>query len=820
MAGVVYLVTGGQEQNVNGRWLDQFIQSNGRGIRYIGYGALAFLSLYILAPSVSSLIIGKDMFSSHSKRSDRTTTGLINNRNDCFANSSIQALSALPRLTGYLNDILGQAYQLAYHLEKKSEASKELHKTKEPSPGPSAPHAENRSPEELERQHQEHDRHHNHLAPPQHQPEAATPKAELEQNPLDVHVSSMVDIPENRPGLSKFKSTNTITTLKDEEDGDDETPNMNASREAGDRKDSNGEEEGYTPVDGSNLPKLPLHRSLASMLEQLQRTITTPRYLSIWPLLHSLEVIFNARISSGQNDAHELTQVILETLQKENNKICEFVKNQELSINIPDIPFRGKSADHLVCTACRNSSKVRVTQFNMLPLAVPQAISAKLAEMVSDNQVESIEGYSCLTCKVGKILENEKGRDSSRYEVAEQNILASLIKASPNLTINDDLSEELMNYINGYSRDGLVTSQLKSTIVKKNVVVDAPQVLLIHLSRSMFNGTSYTRNPCAVNFDEILHLQEQVIQNDRCVGINSVPYQLKAIVKHAGSHSQGHYQCYRHKPDLVKDIHTHAVINRTPVIDANLINIHDPQDSKEVAATEMMEPPPVKQISDPPSDLGGNHVSSSTDVSNTSDQNDPDDYVFDNDDSSKMSRKPSAFKKITNFLSRRSSVSSPSLDTPDASESENVGRGRRSTTSRNTGDYSRNSSVARSSNDLKESGVVPKQGRSRSRTNSTSSMQSSRSRASSISSDKSSSDLSAVTSSESNNYGTTPSASDTDNISGTDPMTRKRHLKKIKSVLKYPYWSISDTVVHEAKPEEVLNETKYVYMLFYERMNA
>lgn len=47
------------------------------------------------------------MFSS-SKRSDKYTTGLINNRNDCFANSSVQAFSSLPKLTMYMNDLLKQ----------------------------------------------------------------------------------------------------------------------------------------------------------------------------------------------------------------------------------------------------------------------------------------------------------------------------------------------------------------------------------------------------------------------------------------------------------------------------------------------------------------------------------------------------------------------------------------------------------------------------------------------------------------------------------------------------------------------------------------
>lgn len=66
MAGVVYLIAQGRGQNVNGQWLHSFIQSNGRGIKYIGYGVLAAVSIYILIPSVSSLITGKDMF--HSKK--------------------------------------------------------------------------------------------------------------------------------------------------------------------------------------------------------------------------------------------------------------------------------------------------------------------------------------------------------------------------------------------------------------------------------------------------------------------------------------------------------------------------------------------------------------------------------------------------------------------------------------------------------------------------------------------------------------------------------------------------------------------------------
>ncbi|SJM85113.1 uncharacterized protein ZBIST_2050 [Zygosaccharomyces bailii] len=794
MPQVVYVVSRGSS-NVNGYWLNSFLHSNNKGLRYITYGVLTVLSIYVLAPSVTYLIFGENMFSSGSKRSDKTTTGLINNRNDCFANSSVQALSALPKLTLYLNDILKQATQVAKDLkgddvgpreEPNQPGSAESRQTATANNGPGL------SQKQIET--------------------LATPKAELEQNPLDMHMANMSI---NRPGLSALKSNATLTTLKDNDNGGDETPEMSLHL---------ADESGDTPVDDSRLPKLPMHRSLASMLEQLQRTITSTRYLSIWPLLHCLEVIFNARISSGQNDAHELTQVILETLQKENIKLREFVNNHNISMRIPEIPFRGKTADHLVCTACRNSSKVKTHQFIMYPLTVPQALQSKLADMVSDNQTETIEGYSCLTCKVSKILENERGRDTSKYPVTEQNILKSLSNALPNMLINDDVSEDLHNYIDGYDKDGCAVGKLKSTIVKKTVVVEAPPILLIHLSRSIFNGATYSRNSCAVNFDEILQLQEQVIENNRCVGINTVAYRLKAIVKHSGSHSQGHYQCYRHKPDFVKDIDTHAVINRTPVIDASLVNIQDPQASKEMAATEMMEPP-SRQLGDSHTNLSSTSLSNSSTSPRVDNPENPEDRTFDQGDSAKMSRKPSAIKKITNFLSGKTSLGNQSSDNTETSDSETGGRGRKLTASRSVEGNSRNpSSIRKSSSRSRNPSAIrtsenmsrTSSSTSRSRASSVSSFHRNRSRANSISSDRTPSDFSETTSSE-ENLGTT--ASETDDNSA-DPTARKRHLKKIKSVTKYPYWLISDTAVHEAKPQEVLNETKYVYMLFYERFET
>ena len=108
MQRVVYY-TGNGLNNGNSQWVSNWLHRNKGTSKYVGLGLAVAITVYVLGPTVTSWIFGEKMFSSSSKRSDKFTTGLINNRNDCFANSSIQALSSLVYLTKYLNDILKQA---------------------------------------------------------------------------------------------------------------------------------------------------------------------------------------------------------------------------------------------------------------------------------------------------------------------------------------------------------------------------------------------------------------------------------------------------------------------------------------------------------------------------------------------------------------------------------------------------------------------------------------------------------------------------------------------------------------------------------------
>lgn len=695
----------------------------------------AVLSLYVLTPTFTRLIFGSTMFSNSSKRSDKYTTGLINNRNDCFANSSVQALASLPKLTSYLNDVLKQACIIKDMLdnEKQSQLTDQVDEEQD-----IIDHG------------------------------LLTPKVELAVNPMDP--ASSIDRQVDRPLITQVKSTTTISTLQDGSSTAGHTPAMSTAEHS---LDENVDEADHSDSTSSAIPTMLMHRGLARIVAQLQETITTSKHITVWPLLRILEIIFNAKISKGQNDAHEITQIILETLQKENLKLQDFAKNHKLAVIIPEFPVKGKIADHLVCLRCQNSSQVNVHPFIIYPLNVPQTFSAKLSDMVSDNQTDTIEGYSCLTCKVSAILANEKNRGFDGCSEEEKNILKTLDGALPNLFINDDISKDLLNYIDSYNKDGCIINDLKSTIVKKTVAVESPQILIMHLSRSMFNGMTYSRNSCAVSFDEILDTKEQIISNNRCVGINHVSYKLKAIVKHAGSHSQGHYECYRHKPDFVKDITAKTVINRSPVIDVNLIDANNPTNTTQ--STDNVNALDNRREKETFLDSNFSLNSDALRVPLKATGSSDDDYVIPNNDSSKVSRKPSALQKITGFLSRRSSVSTESDDLP------------------------------------------PEVNVSRSRAGSLAMSQNSRSRAGSIAStsmEKTSSigSQSSFFSSSEGTLGTT-SASEVDGIPG-----EKKILKKIKSVSKYPYWHLSDAIVKEAKTDEVLSEVRYVYMLYYERM--
>ncbi|SCV03114.1 LAME_0H07822g1_1 [Lachancea meyersii CBS 8951] len=736
--------------NVNSGWIDILLQRHSKQLRYFGIALVTALALYVLTPSL--LRKGTNKMFSSSKRSDKYTTGLINNRNDCFANSSVQALSALPRLTNYMNDLLKQVLFLRTLLDRgdNEPSSWETGSTSENVDSLEDPAERGTSSFE------------NSLAPGASRPafHSLRPHANLQAISSTATITTMSTIEEsqNLNGHGRFEGLAT---------GDTSAAQSTA-------ESSVSKENGISTASSEEIPEVPLHEGLAQMMYQLQQIVDTNKYVSVWPFLHVLELIFDAKISSGQNDAHELTQVILESLEKENLKLKKFVKDHSLNVIIPDFPIKGSLADHLICLSCQGSSKVVMHPFSMYPLPVPQEMSANLSAMIADNQTETIDGYACLSCKIKAILENERQLKDKPKSEEEEVTLATLSKIIPDIFINDDLSEDLMNYTNNYKKEGCDTSTIKSRIIKKTVVTESPDILILHLSRSVFNGMTYSRNSCYVNFEEELLTQEQDIQNNRCVGVKPIKYKLRAMVKHQGTHSQGHYECYRRKPDLIKDVLSNQVVNRSPTIDfgldsnknaANAWNSSASMSSSDqvsVSSQESESSSPFRSVF--PESAPGLPLSSPV--------VDDDDYIVGQGapgSSNAPSRKPSKLKKLTGFLSRRSSVASGVSDEQNGDSGSGTG-----------------SDVG--------------SGARRRRMNSVTSVTSS---------------IGGPSSGTSGADVTDTSTSERDEA----VPTIKRKLKKIKSVVNYPFWKVSDADVREAKTDEVLGDTKCVYMLYYERVD-
>lgn len=357
-----------------------------------------------------------------SKRPDKHTTGLINLRNDCFANASVQAYSSLPGLTDYLNTFL-RSYDNLFKMEKK----------------------------------------------------------------YNLSLDSVITAEDIRSVLLSKGSRQRFDMGKED-----------------------------APIRDQFL--ITLHIALAKITKKLQDTQMCTRTVSVWTFLHELERIYNAKISRSQHDAHELTQLINETLETENLVCTKLLRNllpellkvgikEDLeAIEIPEFPFNGLLLSQMRCLTCSYSSKPSFSPFLMLTLHPPQTTSSDLETLLDENEMEKIAGYHCLKCRITAILHNEEEQQDPESDTDKHLMLLRQLDKNLELFINEDLPPVLENYIKDYKKGRLDANSITSTVIRKTQILKPPKVFGIHLSRSAFNGISVTRNPCRVSFNDKLTL--------------------------------------------------------------------------------------------------------------------------------------------------------------------------------------------------------------------------------------------------------------------------------------------------------------------------
>lgn len=308
-----------------------------------------------------------------------------------------------------------------------------------------------------------------------------------------------------------------------------------------------------------------LHESLCNVCEDLQELILQPKTISNDQIVQSLERIFRGKISRDQNDAHEFVQILLERLYEENKMLHQHMNNELLKSDKFDFPFKGTISSHYFCTRCQKRSEIQNQDQFMWELSIPQRYDCSLQEIIENDGYEMIQDYSCLYCQASALLANEANYNFSNDDLENENI-RQLKTLLPVLKINSDIPDRLLYYIKNYNKNRCVPSKIKTTIIRKSDFSQLPKSLIIHLSRSVYNGMVMTRNSCRVSFPEILEINQRSIDEDGNFQVRKVKYSLKAMVKHTGSHYQGHYQCYKQKPRLVMDNQTKQIINKTPTV--------------------------------------------------------------------------------------------------------------------------------------------------------------------------------------------------------------------------------------------------------------
>jgi ubiquitin carboxyl-terminal hydrolase 16 len=96
---------------------------------------------------------------------------------------------------------------------------------------------------------------------------------------------------------------------------------------------------------------------------------------------------------------------------------------------------------------------------------------------------------------------------------------------------------------------------MKGPAMKRTVISKAPQILAVHLVRSVYDrGLGAGRNGCEVSFTEDLEIpvggeemerkwKEEAVEDDE----EGEKFRLMSVVTHKGWHESGHYMCYRRR---------------------------------------------------------------------------------------------------------------------------------------------------------------------------------------------------------------------------------------------------------------------------------
>ena len=359
--------------------------------------------------------------------------------------------------------------------------------------------------------------------------------------------------------------------------------------------DSNGKE-----VDGRKLASLQsgeVTLGLKNMIDRLNERPIYKKTISAADFIRVLEHAFGTKISKSQQDAQELLQIVAERLSEEYHAGREarkraitapngIVSDVELTrteispqdarnsdadsgcitINVPTtqepvnandlnplaeeedgFPLEGQTEARTECEFCHFVPKASPTSFVMLNLMVPQKTSTTLNECFDAHfKTEFIDDYKCDKCRLEHALETFlKEHERAKSDERKATLQNSIQKLRTALQDDPEKAPEGVE---------LPDTKLapKRRIARHIEITTFPKVLVVHLSRSVFDPrSSSTKNLAKVTFPEKLPVGGL---------LNRRNYKLLGMVTHKGTHNSGHYETFR-RQHLYAPYSTPHVVN-------------------------------------------------------------------------------------------------------------------------------------------------------------------------------------------------------------------------------------------------------------------
>lgn len=344
------------------------------------------------------------------------------------------------------------------------------------------------------------------------------------------------------------------------------------------------------PVDIRKLTSLQsgqVTQGLKDIIDSLNERPIFKKTISAGAFIRVLERAFGTRISKAQQDAQELLQVVAERLAEEyhaarqarkrarhylntqkvkvettsprlsdiqekdrestalnqdleesssscssKEKRNEHVAGEEEEFDEEGFPLEGRTEAQTECQYCHFKPKAKPTSFVMLNLMVPQKSPTTLNECFDAHfKREYIDDYKCDKCRLHHALESSivslARAKSTERRISIQKSIEKIKKA---------LEEDPETLPDGIELPDISLAP-KRRIARHIQITSFPKVLIIHLSRSIFDPHSRSmKNTSKVSFPERLP-----------VGgiLNRRHYKLLSMVSHRGTHNSGHYESFR-----------------------------------------------------------------------------------------------------------------------------------------------------------------------------------------------------------------------------------------------------------------------------------